>query len=124
MEKQTVHIGTIVVSNSGQELDNRRKVEFVGEELARRTEYGWGRNGGITDTRGVTETLYRTEDGRLIVHVNDWSRWRGEPNVESIHEVTEADLGVGGRFEELGAKAGFGRALTIDEAIKLSRVEP
>jgi hypothetical protein len=117
MEKQTVYIGTVVIGNGGQTNDSRRAVEFVGEMLGRRTEYGYGRHGNITDTRGVTETLYRTEDGRLIVHVDDWSRWRGEPSVETLHEVTEADLQPGGRFEDLGAEAGYGRALTLDEAV-------
>jgi len=116
METQTVYIGTIVVGNSGQVNDSRRKVEFVGEKLASRTRYGYGRS-GITDTRGMTETLYRTEDGRLIVHIDDWSKWQGEPNTETLLEVTEDDLSVGGRFEDLGADAGFGRPLTLDEAV-------
>jgi len=97
------------------------KVEFVGEKLAERTEYGEGRNDGITDTRGVTETLYRTEDDRLVVHVEDWSNWQGEPTITTLEEVTEADLQVNGRFEALGAEASFGRPLTLDEALGDSR---
>jgi len=118
METITVYVGSVVAGSSGQVNDTRREVQFEGEELAHYTEYGAGREGvGITDTRGVTETLYKTADGRLVVHVDDWSRWQGEPSTESLHQATEADLGPGGRFEALGAKSGFGRALTIDEAL-------
>jgi hypothetical protein len=118
METITLHVGSIVTGSSGQTNDNRREVQFTSEKLAGRTEYGTGRDGGITDTRGVTEALYRAEDGRLIVHVESWSRWQGEPNVYSLHEVTEADLQPNGRFELLGAEAGYGRPLTLDEALK------
>ena len=118
METITVHVGTVVSGSSGQTNDTRREVQFTGEELASRTEYGYGRNGGLTDTRGVTETLYRAEDGRLLVHVKDWSRWQGEPNTHSLHPVTEADLGPTGRFAALGAEAGYGRPLTLNEALK------
>lgn len=117
MEKITVQIGTVIAGGPGQVNDTRRDVEFVGEKLASRTEYGEGNRGGITDSRGVTETLYRTEDGRLIVHVKDWSHWQGEPSIYSLHEVTEADLQPHGKYELLGAKAGFGRPLTLDEAL-------
>jgi len=120
MDTITLHIGTVMTGSSGQTNDNRREVQFTGEELASRTEYGVGR-GGLSDTRGVTETLYRAEDGRLLVHVKDWSRWQGEPNTYSLHEIGEADLQPGGRFEWLGAEAGYGRPLTLDEAIKRER---
>ena len=117
MDTITVQVGSVVSGNSGQTNDTRREVEFVGEELGRRTEYGEGRGGGITDTRGTTETLYRAEDGRLIVHVNDWSRWQGEPDILSLHHVTETDLQPGGQYELLGAGCGFGRPLTLDEGL-------
>jgi len=117
MESIKLYVGSIVAGNSGQQNDTRRPVEFVGELVASHTEYGFGPGGGITDTRGVTEVLYRTDDDRLIVHVDDWSRWQGEPSTEQIHEVAEADLQIGGRFERLGAEAGYGRPLTLDEAL-------
>ena len=123
MDTITLKIGTIVSGSSGQTNDNRREVQFTGEELASRTEYGLGRQGGITDTRGVTETLYRAEDGRLLVHVDDWSRWQGEPNTYSLHPVTEADLQPTGRFAALGAEAGYGRPLTLDEALAPKKSE-
>lgn len=115
-EKIEVFVGTVVAGNSGRTNDTRRPVQFDGEKLASWTLYGSGRDGNLTDTRGVTETLYRTDDGRLVVHVEDWSQWRGEPTTESLHEVTEADLEPGGEFEQLGREAGFGRPLT-DEAV-------
>lgn len=117
MEKITVQVGSIVTGNSGQTNDNRRDVEFAGEKLASRTEYGFNNHGGITDSRGVTETLYRTADGRLIVHIKDWSHWQNEPNIYALREITEAALQPGGEFDDLGAEAGYGRALTIDEAL-------
>jgi len=113
-----VRVGSIVTGDSGQTNDTRRAVEFEGDELGKLTTYGAGRDGGITDTRGTTETLYRAADGRLIVHVDDWSRWIGEPNTETLQEVTERDLQPGGQFEQLGHEAGFGRALTLDEALE------
>ena len=117
MEKVTVSIGSVVAGSGGFTQDDTRKVEFVGEQLATRTEYGTGRGGGVTDSRGATETLYETEDGRLVVHVEDWSHWQGEPNTYSLVEVTEADLQPGGRFEQLGYESGYGRPLTLDEAL-------
>jgi len=118
METITVRIGTTVGMSNGRSQDRIREVEFVGERLGDYTEYGYStRGGGLTDTRGVTQTLYRTEDGRLVVYVKDWSHWQGEPNVYSLHEVSEEDLGVNGKYEDLGCEAGFGRPLTIDEAL-------
>jgi len=118
MEKITVRIGSVVGLSSGQTQATTREVEFVGEKLATRREYGYSEHtGGITDTRGVDETLYKTEDGRLVVYVENWSHWQGEPNSYHLVEVSEDDLGVNGRFEALGREAGFGRPLTLDEAL-------
>ena len=117
MEHITLRIGTRTATGSVTQ-DLTRDVEFVGEELARRKVYGYSdRTGEVTDTRGITETLYRADDGRLVVYVEEWSRWQGEPNRYHLVEVTEADLGVNGRFEALGREAGFGRPLTLDEAL-------
>jgi len=117
MDKQTVYVGSLV-GGSGFTQDLRREVVFVGERLATRTEYGHSdRTDAITDTRGTTETLYRTEDGRLVVYIEEWSRWQGEPNEYRLVEVGEADLTPGGRFEALGNEAGLGRPLTLGEAL-------
>ena len=116
MEEQTVWVGTLIVGN-GISQDNRREVRFKAEELGRLTTYGEGPSGGLTDTRGGTETLYRAADGRLVVHVKDWSKWQGEPNTEYLIGASEADLQPGGRFEDLGNACGFGRPLTLDEAL-------
>ncbi|MBN1975946.1 MAG: hypothetical protein JW918_00970 [Anaerolineae bacterium] len=117
MDTIRVSVGTYTVGNGNIVQDNLRPVEFEGEKLAEVKSYGTGRGGGPTDTRGITETLYKTADGRLVVYVEDWSHWQGEPNTYSLHEVTEADLGPNGRFETLGREAGMGRPLTIDEAL-------
>ncbi|HOG46785.1 MAG TPA: hypothetical protein PLJ35_14770 [Anaerolineae bacterium] len=116
MESVVLNIGTVVVVN-GRQCDDLRPVEFVGELVASRTEYGYSDRGYLSDTRGVDESLYRAEGGRLLVYTEDWSRWQGEPNHYTLREVTEADLAVGGDYEALGREAGFGRPLTIDEAL-------
>ena len=124
MESIRIYIGTVQSTNGGRVQDTRRAVEFVGEELASYRELGYGRDGQLTDTRGVTETLYKTDDGRLIVHIEDWSRWQGEPTTESLHEVEESDLQAGGRFEQLGFEAGYQDALTLDQALDRLHGEP
>ena len=117
MENITVFVGSVTAGSGNLVQDNRREVEFEGEKLAKLTDYGTGRDGAPTDTRGVTETLYKTGDGRLVTHVEDWSRWQGEPDVCSLHEVTAADLSGSGRFARLGIEAGYGHPLTLDEAL-------
>lgn len=117
METIVVLIGSMTSINSGRTQNLTRKVGFEGKELAQYCEYGDDKNDKPTDTRGVRETLYRAEDGRLIVHVENWSNWQGEPTTYSLQEVTEADLGLDGQFWQLGAEAGFGRLLTLDEAL-------
>ena len=125
MDTQTVTIGTVETLSSGRTQDDRRTVEFFGEEVGHLTTYGYdSKRGALTDTRGTTETLYRTEDGRLVVHVKDWSQWQGEPNIESLHQITEADFEPGARYEALGAACGFGRPLTLDEALTLREESP
>lgn len=117
MEEITVNIGELVTGNSGITNDTRQAVEFTGEKLGEYREYGTDRHGKITDTRGTTQTLYRTADGGLVVHVHEWSRWMGEPDAESLYAVTETSLQYGGAYDRLGAACGFGRPLTLAEAI-------
>lgn len=125
MQTIRLTVGSVQSGSSGTvRLDTRRPVEFEGENLAEYHEPGIGRDGIPTDTRGTVETLYRTADGRLVVHVHDWSRWQGEPDVETLHAITEADLSGNGRFEALGHVAGYGRPLTLEEALTpLDRLE-
>lgn len=117
METVKLNIGTIQSLSGGGVQDLTRVVEFEAEKLAEYSEYGAGRGGGPTDTRGVKETLYKTDDDRLVVHVEDWSHWQGEPTTYTLHEVTAADLGPNGKFELLGLEAGMGRPLTLEEAL-------
>lgn len=116
MDTVTLNVGTVRRNRSGHVTDSCRPVEFVGELVASRTVHT-----GNDDTRGVSESLYKTDDGRLVVYVEDWSRWQGEPSVYSLREVAEADLQPGGRYEMLGYEAGYGRPLTLDEALNESR---
>jgi hypothetical protein len=108
----TVEIGTTVCLD-GHVQGNTRKVGFNGQSLGRRVIYEDDRG-----NRGFTETLYRTDDGRLVVHVKDWSRWQGEPSVARLVQVTPADLDSGGPFELLGAECGLCRPLTLEEALE------
>lgn len=119
MDTIKVCIGTVeTLSGGGRVQDNRREVEFAGEKLGSLITYGYDtKRGNLTDTRGVIETLYRHADGRLVVHVKDWSHWQGEPTTESLFVVKDEDLQPGGRYEALGTECGFGRPLTLDEAI-------
>lgn len=114
----TVYVGKVQSSTSGLIQDDRRLVEFAGEELATHKQFGTDERGNITNTRGVTQTLYKSDDGRLIVHQDDWSQWQGEPSTETLHEADRADFEPGGRFEGLGAEAGYQRALTLDEGLE------
>ena len=113
MEKIRLHVGTVTTMRSGHVQDVLRPVEFQGELVTSRTDYAGG-----DDTRGVTESLYKSDSGRYVVYVEDWSKWQGESNVSTLHDATAADLDVGGRFEALGRDAGLGRPLTIDEALR------
>jgi len=86
-----------------------RQVSFEGEKLGEVITYTYGedRQGELVGTRGVTQTLYRKSDGRLVVHVSRWVRWRGEPHTETLLEVTLPDLQPGGKFAKLGGICGF-----------------
>jgi len=119
MKTIKILVGSIVTKNA-MKADGTRAVEFEGEEVAELLQLGIGRDGAPTDTRGTTSVLYRTDDGRLIAHIEDWSRWGGEPTTFTLHEVTEADLQVGGKFENLGRWAGYGRPLTLDEGLAVA----
>jgi hypothetical protein len=124
MEEITVYVGMVVGMSGGQQQDTRRKVVFEGEEVGTYREYGQGRNGGPTDTRGTIKTLYRTPLG-YVAHVEEWSHWQGEPNTETLYRVTEKDLEPGGRFYDLACACDLGRPLTLEEALDgVEAIEP
>ena len=101
VEKQQVRIGGRLGTGGEGSL---RLVEFVGEQLATRTV-------DVGNYESRTETLYKTDDGRFVVHVEDRVSF-------VLQEVTEMDLvGLNGRFEDLGREAGLWRPLTLDEAL-------
>ena len=119
MEEITVYVGQVVVISNGAQQDTRRPVKFVGEKLGEHREYKPDKRDPekLSDTRGITQTLYKAEDGRLIAFVEEWSRWQGEPNEYWLKALDPRDLGPGGDFEALGRACGFGRPLTLDEAL-------
>jgi len=122
MTEITVLIGSVQTGSSGTvTLDTTREVVFQAKELGSYSEPGTGRDGNPTDTRGRVETLYQADDGRFVVHVRDWSHWQGEPTTYTLHQVTGADLEPLGRFAELGRECGYGRPLTLTEALALDR---
>jgi hypothetical protein len=110
-ERVRVRVGTLIAVN-GRLQDFTQQVEFEARKLAE-----FHRFLGTDDTRGVSEVLYQTPDGRLIVHLEDWSRWQNEPTHYKLVEITQDDLQPGGRFEFLGREAGIARPLTLDEAL-------
>lgn len=85
---------------NGVRIERTRHVEFEGQQLAVREEQI-----DAEGTLGFRETLYYTEDERLIVHIESWSKQNGKQTICSMLEVTRNDLQVGGRFEILGRGA-------------------
>lgn len=122
MEQIKVLVGSVQSDHSGVNVrDTTREVVFSGEELGKYSEPGTGRDGRPTDARGLVERLYQADDGRFVVHVKEWSHWQGEPTIYRLHEVTGEDLGPTGRFAELGMVCGYGRPLTLTEALELGQ---
>jgi len=119
MNQITVTIGRVVsIGSSSRQQDDTREVQFEGEQLAIHTDYGSNpRSGRPTDTIGVTRTLYRAQDGRYLVYIEDWSHWVGSTNTYQLVEVKQADLGPTGPYALLGQEAGLSRPLTLDEAL-------
>lgn len=99
MAMQKLLVGSVRLV-AGRRRDLTRIVEFEGEEVATHTMHR-----DAEGMRGVTETLYRTADGRLMVYVENWSKRDEEGIVYSLLEVTGVDLQKGGRFEKLGEGA-------------------
>lgn len=112
MDRITVHVGTECSTRSGMPVDRMRPVEFEGEKLAQVNDFHGG-----SDTRGVTETLYETADGRYVVYVENWTKWQGETSTYELVEAAMEDFEPGGRFEMLGREADLSRPLTLDEAL-------
>ena len=122
MKKVKILVGSVVAGSSGQVNDDRQEVEFEGEFIASLIQYNTTANGAITDSRGVTQTLYQTPT-ILVVHVDSWSRWQGEPDVLHLEKITSEDLMPGGRFAALGQEANMSRPLTLEEALGVSQGE-
>lgn len=116
MDTIRVKLGRVESGKSGQTFAFLREVVFQGEELARLDIPELADAGGLSDTRGEHQVLYRAADGRLVVHTEEWSRWQGEPSVYRLAEVTEADLRTGD-YWLIGQEADFTRPLTLDEAL-------
>ena len=116
MDTVKVYVGKTQSSHSGIVQDDTTLVEFVAEQRATLRQFG-EHKGNLSDTRGTDYTLYEVEDGRLIVYVETWSRWQGEGDQFDLFAVDIEDLQPGGRFADIGAEAGYGRPLTLDEAL-------
>ena len=110
MEDIELQIGRIVYGN-GWTNNTQQTVKFQGERLGRWMYYD------DDDTRGVTQTLYRAADGTLVVHIEDWSKWQGEPNHSRLVPIMEDDLQPTGDFRYLGAACGMARPLALEEAL-------
>ena len=106
METVKLWIGRVERLRDGRANDMRRPVEFEGEKLAEVTTYRQ-RTGSVTGPRRTTETLYRAEDGRLLVYTQEWSTCRGEAEHHSMQQVMAEHLGPDGRFSALGRETGM-----------------
>lgn len=112
MEDITVQIGSVFHHSMGDQ-GTLRDVAFRGEKLGQ-----YRRRYGDRDDRGCHYTLYRTEDGRYIVHIYDWSRWQGESDTYALREVTESELFQDDDLLELARDAGLKvPPMTLDEAL-------
>ena len=116
MEQVTVMVGSITTGNSGLTRDTTRDVNFTGERLGEYRQPGMHK-GTISDSRGTIKTLYRTEDGRLIVHIQNWTRWVGEATSYTLHTVTLAELVK--EYPFLADACGLGQPLTLDQALSV-----
>ena len=112
METVKLDIGMSGTTRNGAYWDDLRTVQFQGEQIAE--VYSTDHAGN----RGVTETLYLTKSGRMVVYVKDWSHWQGENTSYSLKEISAEDLDIDGRFERLGRKAGKTRTLTLDDVLE------
>lgn len=78
-----------------------RQVEFVGEVLAENSRAYATQQGRFE----VEETLYRSDDGGLLIHVEKLPSSEKLYEFSTLRKVQEEDLTEGGEFAELGRKA-------------------
>jgi len=78
-----------------------RQVDFVGEVLAENSRAYATEQGRFE----VVETLYRADDGHLLVHVDKLPSSEKLYEFSTLRRVQEVDLAEGGEFAELGRKA-------------------
>jgi len=95
MEKQILWVGNSQKIRKEALPGVTEPVSFLGEKLAIATLYAedhktWQRK----------ETLFRDEEGHLLVYVED--RSQTPDGAYKLYEATKADLGVRGRFASLG----------------------
>lgn len=117
METVNLDIGSTTTHSGGFYSEYLRTVEFQAEHLGSHSEPEIASGGG-SPNRGSRFNLYRTDDDQLVVYVANWTYWQGESQTYRLYVITEADLRVGGEYEHLGHACGFGRPLTLDEAIE------
>lgn len=114
MRLTRVWVGTVV--NTGLQHDNRRPVEFFGDELASVTFLSF-QDGVMCENRGMTQTLYRIPGDRLVVYVEEWSKIEGEESLYTLVEVTKDELKGAEWSELLAYKAGILPPLSVDDVV-------
>ena len=112
---QSVVIGSSTHSSGGHVHQRLRDVEFRAELLG---SYSEPELCSGSPNRGTVYTLYCTAAEALVVHVTCWTHWQGETETFRLYSVTISDLQIGGEFEDLGNACGYGRPLTLAEAIE------
>jgi hypothetical protein len=110
-------VGSEGSTSWGKFVENTREVEFKADLLGEVELPVYDRD------RGIKQELYRTSGKQLIVYTYEWTNWQGETSWRSIAEVSNEHLGPNGRYEALGLACGFGRPLTLDEALNNRRVK-
>lgn len=113
MQKYTMKVGSYYADRSGRPHDDYQEVAFEADKVGEAAYLT-----GSDDTRGVDQVLFKTPDGKLLVYEYYWTKWQGETSSRGLLEVEEGDLGPNGQYWRLGKGAGYGRPLTLEEALK------
>ena len=114
MDELTLQVGERRRALNGAELDLTAPVTFRGEAL-----------GSLTaETDGIRRerwSLFRTEDGRLVLYTAKTSQQMHEPSLYALKTLQPEDLQPGGAYALLGQRCGLWSAMTLDQALEAQR---
>ena len=111
-----IWIGTITRGADGALVDERRLVTIPAAELARHVANA--AEGVVGGSNGTCKTLLRTEDGRYLVHTEEWSTGLDSETVFSYTvEELDADAVVSLLTADNGNGWDYGQVVSIDELL-------